>query len=110
MAGELYYFTLPAKDLQKAKSFYGGLFGWDFEDGGHIKSIAGPHGGLHAGADHTHPVLYLRVDDVEAAVARVRELGGEAQDVQESASGWWSECRDDQGVPFSIGKMRPGFA
>ena len=43
-------------------------------------------------------------------VARVRELGGEAQDVRKSASGWWSACRDDQCVPFTIGKMRPEFA
>ena len=110
MAGELYYFTLPAPDLDKAKSFYGGLFGWEFEESGHIKNIADPHGGLRGGRGDTFPVVFLHVDDVASAVERVRTLGGEADDVQESPSGWWSACRDNQGVPFSIGKMRPGFA
>jgi uncharacterized protein len=109
MAGEMYYFTLPARDLGKAKAFYAGLFGWEFEDGGHIKNVAAPYGGLGGGSADSHPVIFLHVDDMQAAVEKVRALGGEAEDVQESASGWWAGCQDDQGTHFSIGKIRPGF-
>jgi predicted enzyme related to lactoylglutathione lyase len=109
MAGEVYYFTLPAADLERAKQFYGDLFGWTFEDSGHITNTRQPPGGLDPSPNEPHPTLYFRVDDVQAAVARVRQLGGEATDPVESASGWHASCRDNQGTHFSIGKLRPEY-
>ena len=47
--------------------------------------------------------------DVDAAVAKIRALGGEATDTQEVSSGWIADCKDDQGVPFSIGRLRPEY-
>jgi hypothetical protein len=48
------------------------------------------------------PRVFFGVDDIEAGVARVRELGGEAGEPQEIESGFMAECRDDQGVPFGL--------
>ena len=30
-------------------------------------------------------------------------------DTQEVSSGWLADCKDDQGVPFSIGRLRPEY-
>lgn len=55
------------------------------------------------------PYLFFRVDDMAAAVAQVRELGGSVQggdpgEDDESAArfGRFRLCRDDQGSPFGL--------
>jgi uncharacterized protein len=55
------------------------------------------------------PYLFFQVDDMDAALARVRELGGvvEEMDVEggeESVARWgrFKLCRDDQGSPFGL--------
>ena len=32
MAGELVYFLVPTADAERAKAFYGALFGWEFRE------------------------------------------------------------------------------
>jgi predicted enzyme related to lactoylglutathione lyase len=49
------------------------------------------------------------VDDIAAAVTKVRALGGMAEEPTESKSGWGSRCRDDQGVAFDLWQPAPGF-
>jgi predicted enzyme related to lactoylglutathione lyase len=111
-AGDLYYFTLVVPDVGQARAFYSGLFGWEYENSGpesvHIPNTT-PFGGLAGGAAEAGIRLYFTVDDVDTAVARIRELGGEATDTREVDSGWIADCRDDQGVPFSVGKLRPEY-
>jgi uncharacterized protein len=106
MTGELVYFVVPAPDAQRAQTFYGELFGWEFAPGsvpdGYEISNAQPPGGLFGGGEGSSPDVYFGVDDIDAAVARVRELGGEAEDPQEIASGYMASCRDDQGTAFNI--------
>jgi predicted enzyme related to lactoylglutathione lyase len=46
--------------------------------------------------------LYFMVDDLEAAMEGVRELGGEADEPQPTEGGRYSRCRDDQGASFGI--------
>ena len=118
VVAELYYFTIRVPDGDRGRRFYEALFGWQFEaspapDAWHIANIQ-PPGALHGGApepsqDGTQvPIaLYFAVDDVAAAVGRVRELGGEASEPAEGVSGSWAECVDDQGTPFMIGWLRP---
>jgi hypothetical protein len=64
---------------------------------------------MHGGDKGAAPYLFFRVEDMEAAVERVRALGGvvEEMDVQgdeESVArwGWFKLCRDDQGSPFGL--------
>lgn len=62
----------------------------------------GVRGGLHDG-DESNITLYFSVPDIEAAVRRVRELGGQADDPEHaSSSGRYVSCRDDQGVRFGL--------
>lgn len=110
MAGELGYFVIPVGNVERGKAFYGRLFGWQFEPGetyAHVKNTD-PPGGLNQ-EQGAHPRVWFRVDDIQAAVARVRELGGEAANPQRSDSGWSSDCRDDQGTYFSLWQPAPGF-
>ena len=112
MAGDLVYFVMPVPDADKGKAFYGELFGWDFSPG----SVPGgfniegstPPGGLFGGGEGHTPSVYFSVNDIEAAVRQIRELGGEASDPQEIQSGYMADCSDDQGTRFSIWSPHPG--
>jgi uncharacterized protein len=106
MTGELCYFTIGAPDGDRARAFYGSLLGWEFAPGnvpgGWQVTNASPPGGLHGGEPEPGIEVYFQVEDIGAAVARVRELGGEAGEVQASAAGAYASCRDDQGTRFSL--------
>jgi predicted enzyme related to lactoylglutathione lyase len=109
---ELGYFTISVIDLDRAKAFYGRLFGWEFTADGHagyahVGNTKLPFG-LVAGSPGDL-ALYFRVDDAEAAAARVRELGGDADPIVTSPSGRSAACRDDQGTSFSIWQAAPGY-
>jgi predicted enzyme related to lactoylglutathione lyase len=106
MAGQLVYFWIPTPDSERAKAFYGGLLGWEFEpgnvpDGFQIRDT-NPPGGLHGGESASSPRVCFEVDDMGGAVARVRELGGVADEPEEIASGHYVRCRDDQGSEFFL--------
>src|SRR2546430_895043 len=103
-AGDLCYFVMPVADAGRAEAFYGGLLGWRFSPGNvpggsNIEGVS-PPGGTFEGEGG--PELYFMVDDLEAAIARVRELGGEADEPQPTEGGRYSRCRDDQGAAFGI--------
>jgi uncharacterized protein len=113
MAGELAFFELAVADTERGRAFYDGLFGWGFETGpsgnGFVIETPNVPGGMHGGDPGGAPLLFFLVGDMEAAEARVRELGGEieAVDVEgDEASiarfGRFKLCRDDQGSPFGL--------
>ncbi|HCT77001.1 MAG TPA: glyoxalase [Micromonosporaceae bacterium] len=113
MTGELSFFEIGVQDPERGRVFYGGLFGWKFGAGptGNGFEITAPNvpGGMHGNDPAAAPYLFFRVDDIAAAIARVRELGGEADesDVEGDADsiakfGRFKICRDDQGSPFGL--------
>jgi len=77
--GDVGYLTLMVPDGERARRFYEALFGWTFREF-HISSIT-PPSGVHGGVDEPEVRVYFRVDDIEAAAARVRELGGQVLNV-----------------------------
>jgi len=104
------YFVIQVPDSAQARAFYGGLFGWGFasgsvSDGYQIQGVT-PSAGLLGDADGAAMKVYLDVEDIDAAVARVRELGGESGEIDESPSGYQVDCRDDQGTEFSLHQQR----
>ena len=111
MAGELAFFELGVEDAERGRAFYGALFGWRFEPGpgdGFVIAGAVP-GGLHGGDARASPILFFAVDDIDAAVERVRSLGGTIEEIDvgddpETAAtfGRFKLCRDDQGSPFGL--------
>ena len=86
MPVEIGYFTLRVPDVDKGAAFYGGLFGWTFDPSPashpyrHINNTTLP-GGL-VSHDQEEGVVrpYYRVDDIHGAVAKVRALGGKAEE------------------------------
>ena len=112
MSGKLGYFTIPVADVDRGRTFYGGLFGWEFAPDAtaqyaHIVNT-GPPGGLHASKEST-PQVWFKVPDIQAAAAHVRALGGHADEPQQSPSGWSATCRDDQGTHFNLWQPAPGY-
>lgn len=59
-------------------------------------------GGSPHGADSKHPRIYFAVDDLTAALEKVRELGGTASETVTIPSGQFAHCTDSQGVEFSL--------
>jgi uncharacterized protein len=113
MAGEPTYFEIGVADADRGRTFYGELFDWRFEPGPSENGFAitglNTPGGMHGDDAGAGPYLFFEVDDMEAALARVRELGGEVQetlveDDEESIVrfGRFQLCRDDQGSPFGL--------
>jgi hypothetical protein len=118
MSGELAFVEIGVDDVEKGRAFYEGLFGWKFETGssgqGYVISMPNVGGGIHGGDSGASPYLFFEVDDIDAAVARVEELGGSVEDVDvegDEASiarfGRFKMCRDDQGSPFGLHQPPP---
>jgi uncharacterized protein len=107
MHGELSFFELGVGDTDRAREFYGGLFDWEFADEGTIETPNVP-GGLHGGDAGATPLVFFRVDDLDRALGRVWQLGGELagelDDDAETAArfGRFALCRDDQGSAFGL--------
>ena len=111
MSGEINWVELPAADTAKARTFYGGLFGWtttQFDDDYHVIDN-GPTGAIAPReSTFTHPRTYFATDDIDASVKLVHELGGSAEDVQAMPGvGRIAHCRDDQDTPFSLFQPDP---
>ncbi|MGC1164676.1 MAG: VOC family protein [Solirubrobacterales bacterium] len=113
MSGEIAFFELGVEDIERGRAFYEGLFGWSFETGpsgkGFVIDGSNVGGGMHSGDAGASPYVFFAVEDIEAAIARVRELGGEAEDVDVEGGadsiarfGRFMLCRDDQGSPFGL--------
>jgi uncharacterized protein len=112
MAGELSFFSIGVGDVERGRHFYGGLLGWRFEEasGGLVVSGGGVAGGIHGGDAGARPYVFFRVDDLDAALARVEELGGAREPAgedhgdedQAARFGRFALCRDDQGSAFGL--------
>jgi uncharacterized protein len=111
MAGEMVHFEIPAGDPAKAQEFWGGLFGWEFQqyEGSpieyHMARISDSSGGAIYGedGDKRGTRTYFDVDDVNAGIARVNELGGNAGEAMPVPSmGWFAICTDPEGNEFGI--------
>jgi uncharacterized protein len=107
MSGEPTFFEIGVPDANRARAFYTTLLPWTFHptsgDQGWLETPT-IRGGLHDEDPDARIVVYFEVPDIDAAVRRVRELGGEADDAgpAEPGFGRFASCRDDQGVTFGL--------
>jgi predicted enzyme related to lactoylglutathione lyase len=109
MAGKIGHVEYPAQDVERATTFYGSLFGWEFQDAGmpgmqYMLFQAEPPGAVYPSqSNEKGPNIYFISENIDGDVARVRELGGEADDKQPIPGvGWFSRCKDTEGNPFSF--------
>ena len=109
MTGDVSFVSIGVREADRARRFYGALFGWKFSEPpsgrGAVIDTANVGGGIHGDDPGASPYVFFEVDDIEVAAARVRELGGEAEpsadhdETPESVArfGRFMLCRDDQG-------------
>jgi uncharacterized protein len=109
MEGQLVHFELPAQDAGRAKEFWQSLFGWKFRtwEGPveyHMLDGFEPGGAIYPSETAGDgAVIYFGTADIDASIARVRELGGSAEEKHPiPAIGWFARCRDTEGNDFSL--------
>ena len=116
MAGQMVHLEIPAGDTGKAREFWGGLFGWEFQafEGSpseyHLTRFSENQGGAITEADGNTkgPRVYFDVDEIKAGASRVKELGGQASDPMPVPSmGWFSTCTDTDGNDFGLWQTDP---
>jgi len=116
MAGQMVHFEIPAGDTAQAKEFWGGLFGWEFQEypGSpteyHMTRFSENTGGAIYGEDTAArgTRTYFDVEDINAGAARVAELGGESGDaIPVPTMGWFAICKDNQGNEFGLWQTDP---
>ncbi|HWM87253.1 MAG TPA: VOC family protein [Kofleriaceae bacterium] len=104
------FIELGVPEGGRARRFYEQLFGWSFQEMGGDNFLARTPTvqiGFHTQDPDAVFVIYFEVDDIEAAVQRVRAAGGAADDPvkDEKGFGRFVECRDDQGVRFGLREL-----
>jgi uncharacterized protein len=95
MGQPVIHFEVIGRDPEKLRSYYGELFGWEFDTSGPVANAVseagnygfvdrnanddgvGIPGGVGGGPDFDgHVVFYVGVPDVEAALQKAESLGG----------------------------------
>jgi predicted enzyme related to lactoylglutathione lyase len=106
MTGEPTYIELGVRDPDAARAFYGAVLGWapSGASGAGQVDTASLDIGIHGGDDAAHFEVFFAVDDLDSALAKVVDSGGEVvSEVHDSPGfGRWAECADDQGVRFGL--------
>jgi predicted enzyme related to lactoylglutathione lyase len=102
-------------DTDAARAFYGGLFGWEFEDVAPAASYAiarldGRDVAAIGSAADAAPAwnTYVAVDDADSTAARVTRLGGAVLAGPQDAGpgGRFAICADGQGAEFRLWQPR----
>ena len=111
MSGEIVHIEFPSVDADRSQRFWEGLFGWKFQDSGMpgMDYRMGQAGGSAAAAIYAaeersgHPNFYFATDDIGASIAKVRELGGEADERSPvPGHGWFAKCSDSESNAFHL--------
>jgi predicted enzyme related to lactoylglutathione lyase len=110
MAGKVVHVEIVAADADRAAGFWSGVFGWQI--GGSamegmdyrlFRTAEDQGGAIYPGDNPGNLIVYFDTDDIDASLAKVRELGGSADDKQPVPSmGWFAACKDTEGNNFSL--------
>ena len=106
--GELSYITYLAEDSAGFRAFYSRVLRWTFESGrvedGWAVQGCHPMAGIAGGSAQPSTVPMWTVEDIDAAVDRVRAAGGTVLEEPSTQSyGKSALCTDDQGARFYLG-------
>lgn len=126
MSGRVVHFEIPFDDGDRARAFYREAFGWQITEipGLHYSMVqTGPTaesgfpaesgyiggGMLRRESPTDRPVITVDVDDIDAALAKIEELGGMAvlgrQDV--GGMGWAAYFKDVEGNLMGLWQAAP---
>jgi len=117
LPANIVWFEIPADKPERARVFYGALFGWKIEkfpgmsDYWHIDtggSDDSPDGGLMA---RKHPgqaiTNYINVESVTKSAAKVKKLGGKICVTKTAVPqmGYFIVCQDTEDNTFALWEM-----
>jgi predicted enzyme related to lactoylglutathione lyase len=104
--GDVANVTLAAPDTRRAREFYEAVLQVPFTQthpgAWRTEEIRPPLGILPSPGTELEVQLSYRVDDIAAAVQRVRAAGGRADEPERRRFGLLAECVDDQGATFRL--------
>ena len=104
--GDVANVTMAAPDAHRAKEFYQAVLQVPFSSGHpgawRTDETRPPLGILPSGGAEPEVQLSYRVDDIAAAVERVRAAGGHANEPARQPYGLLAACVDDQGTTFRL--------
>jgi uncharacterized protein len=121
------HFEIPVDDVDAAKAFYGGVFGWELSEFGegqrYVIATTTPTGpdfrpaepGAINGAlmprtaDAPGPVLVVGVESIEAHLAKVEAAGGAVvrSKTEVPGMGWYAYVGDAQGNVVGLWETMP---
>ncbi|HSC51723.1 MAG TPA: VOC family protein [Gaiellaceae bacterium] len=115
MSGKIVHVEIPADDTEQGREFWGSLFGWQFESYPgpseyHMTRIDDDSGAAVTNMEPGKKGMraYFDVDDINAGAARVRELGGRADEAMPVPNmGWFATCADPHGNEFGLWQTDP---
>jgi uncharacterized protein len=127
MSGRVVHFEVPFEDQQRASTFYAEAFGWQLQpipEMSYVMVTTGPttpmgggpqepgfvNGGmLSRSAEVTGPVVVIEVDDLDAALAQVEQLGGRTVEGRTPVGdmGWSGYFRDPEGNLMGLWQSAP---
>ena len=112
MGRKIVHVEFPAQDADRGQKFWEGFGEWSLsvpegmgEFDYRMFQDDGWGGAVYPKMEDnfTGPVIYFGSDDIDADIAKVRELGGEADDKQPIPHvGWFARCIDTEGNAFSL--------
>ena len=104
--GDVAHVTMTVRDADRAKAFYEAVLRVPFSSGHpgawRTDETRPPIGILSSRDAEPEVQLSYRVDDIAAAVERVRAAGGRAGEPIRRQYGQLAECADDQGTTFRL--------
>jgi predicted enzyme related to lactoylglutathione lyase len=104
--GDVANVTMVTRDAHRAMEFYEAVLRVPFTAGHpgawRTDETKPPLGILSSGSAKPEVQLSYRVDDIAAAVERVRAAGGHADEPDRKPYGLLAECVDDQGATFRL--------
>ena len=113
MAGNPVHIEIAANDSSRAQEFYKGLFGWEFQafEGPqeyNMTRVSDTSGAAVFPGDPGAIRVYFDVDDINAGAARVKELGGKAEEPMPVPSmGWFVTGEDTEGNAIGLWQSDP---
>jgi uncharacterized protein len=109
MGKRVVHVEFPAQDIERSKKFWEGVGGWGINDAGmqgmqYLMWQEGDQGGgIYSMEGESGTRLYLGTDDIDGDLAKVKQLGGQADDKNPIPSvGWFARCKDSEGNEFSL--------
>jgi predicted enzyme related to lactoylglutathione lyase len=117
MAGKVIHFEIPVDDPERGVAFYRTAFGWPLEKWGPVDYWTTPGGdgeGIGGaltvrGQEAPAVVVYISVDDIDAALASIEAAGGRrlSERMPIPTVGWMALFQDSEGNRVGVFQSDP---